>query len=47
MAPFYGLGSIASRLQSHYEETIYFFNAKTLGIPGTPRKQVFMLHGYR
>ena len=23
MAPFYGLGSTASRLQSHYEETVY------------------------
>ena len=24
MAPFYGWGSIASRLQSHYEEAVYF-----------------------
>ena len=24
MAPFYGWGSTASRLQSHYEEAVYF-----------------------
>ena len=24
MAPFYGWGSIASRLQSHYKEAVYF-----------------------
>ena len=24
MAPFYGWGSTASRLQGHYEETVYF-----------------------
>ena len=24
MAPFYGWGSTISRLQSHYEETVYF-----------------------
>ena len=24
MAPFYGWGSTVSRLQSHYEETVYF-----------------------
>ena len=24
MLPFYGWGSTASRLQSHYEETVYF-----------------------
>ena len=30
MAPFYGWGSTASRLQSHYKETIFF-------LPGSPQ----------
>ena len=33
MVPFYGLGSAASRLQSHYEETVYFLQSP--GGPGT------------
>ena len=31
MAPFYGWGSTVSRLQSHYEETVYF-------VPLSPRE---------
>ena len=35
MAPFYGWGSTASRLQSHFEEAVYFFTTKLPEIPGT------------
>ena len=35
MAPFYGLGSTASRLRNHYEEAVYFFTTKFAEIPGT------------
>ena len=35
MAPFYGLGSTASRLRNHYEEAVYFFTTKFVEIPGT------------
>ena len=34
MAPFYRWGSIVSRLQSHYEESL-FFTTQFPGIPGT------------
>ena len=33
MAPFYGWDSAASRLQSHYEKTV--FTAKSPGVPNT------------
>ena len=32
---FYGWGSTASRLQSHFEEAVYFYNTKFPEIPGT------------
>ena len=35
MAPFYGWGSTASSLQSHYEEAVYFFTTNFAEIPGT------------
>ena len=35
MYPFYELSSTISRLQSHYEETVYFFLTKSPGGPGT------------
>ena len=34
MVPFYGEGSTIPRLQSHYEETIYFLTTKSPGVPG-------------
>ena len=34
-APFYRWGSTASRLQSHYEETVYFLPLSFREIPGT------------
>ena len=34
MAPFYGWGSTFSRLQSHYEEIIYF-------LPLVPRRSLY------
>ena len=35
MVPFYGWGSTASRLQSRYEEAVYFFTIKFPENPGT------------
>ena len=35
MAPFYGWGSTTSRVQSHYEEVVYFLPLKFAEIPGT------------
>ena len=35
MVSFYGWDSTASRLQSHSEETVYFFTAKSPGVLGT------------
>ena len=34
MTPFYGLGSISSRLQSHYEESL-LLTTKSAETPGT------------
>ena len=35
IATFYGLGSSVSRLQSHYEETVYFLPLKSPGVMST------------
>ena len=35
MALFYGWSSTVARLQSHYEEAVYFFTTKSPGVPGT------------
>ena len=35
MAPFYGSGSTASSIESHYEETVYLFTSKFRGVLGT------------
>ena len=36
MVPFHGWGSIASRMQSHYEETVYF-------LPLSPNKFMILI----
>ena len=35
MAPFYGSSSAISRIQSHCQETVYFFTIKLPGVSGT------------
>ena len=43
MGPFYGWGSTASRLQSHYEETVHFFPE----IPGTHLINLRKMKGFK
>ena len=40
MAPIYEWGSIASRLQSHYEDTVYFLSLKFTKFLITSKKYI-------